>query len=266
VAVNLPTSARVAVEEHRGRWRVTMNGKTTESTFAALTAEAAIRLLGRNPASYSGTIDTTTSTPVGVGLKTSSSSSVAIILALFSAFREKPRRALDVLRCSASASIAAGVSVTGAMDDAASCFMGGANFVDNASGKVFSSFRVGVPKQVLIRVPPIRSRRSAVPLAYAKRFSGLAASIFETGRQGRLWKAMTLNGLLYSAIYGYPQRESIDALRVGALGSGLSGTGPAVAAVFDGRDEMESLVGIWDSGGATLIRTETSDGGAVIGI
>lgn len=266
VAVKLPTSARVEVHERRGTWRATVNDRPVKSALAARTAETAIRMIGRDPGTYSGSIDTSISAPVGVGLKTSSSSSVAIALAVLSAFGERLPQPAGVLRCSASASLAAGVSATGAMDDAASCLMGGANFVDNTSGKVLSSVRLGAPRPVLIHVRQGRSRRSEVPVAQVRRFAALASSIFETGRQGRLWKAMTLNGLLYSTIYGYPPYRSLEALGAGALGSGLSGTGPAVAAVFDDRDEMESLADRWASDGATLIRTETSDGGATLGI
>ncbi len=265
VAVRLPTSARIEVNEHRGGWRVTMNGRQVKPALAMQTVMAAIRMIGRDPKEYSGSVVTKTSAPVGVGLKTSSSSSVAIALAVLSAFGEKPRRATDVLRCSASASLAAGVSVTGAMDDAASCLVGGANFVDNSSGRLLSAVRLGSPKPVLIRVPTGRSKRSNVRLSYVKRFSDLATSIFETAKQGHLWKAMTLNGLLYSTIYGYSPYTSLNALGAGALGSGLSGTGPAVAAVFDDRNQMESLASVWSNDAAALIRTETCDGGAVLG-
>ncbi len=137
--------------------------------------------------------------------------------------------------------------------------------MDNTAGRVLSSVRLGVPKLVLIRVSRGRSRRPKVPIAYVRRFSKLAASVFETGRQGRIWKAMTLNGFLYSAIYHYSPYESLDALGAGALGAGLSGTGPAVAAVFARRKEMESLASLWEGDEVKLIKTETSDGGAQLG-
>ncbi len=264
VAVKLPTTARVELLEHEGGWRVGMNGRRAAPALAVLTAKAAVRATGRDPRSYSGSIDTWTAAPVGVGLKTSSSSSVAIVLAVLSALGERLGPA-DVLKCSASASLAAGVSVTGATDDAASCLIGGVNSADNATGRVVSSARLGTPKPVMIRVPKAKSRRGDVPLARVRQFSQLAASIFETGARGKLWEAMTLNGLLYSTIYGYSPYESFEAVREGALGSGLSGTGPATAAVFNGRDEMEPLAARWGSDGATLIRTETSDRGASLG-
>lgn len=264
VGVKLPTVAKVELKEVRGRWRVHLNGRQARSSLAVHTVRRAIRMLGKDPGRYSGSIETMTSAPVGVGLKTSSSSSVAIILAVFSAFGKNRYVARDVLQCSVSASLAAGVSVTGAMDDAASCLLGGVNFADNSTKRVLSSVRLGRPLTVLIRIPQDGSRRASVGASYVRKFSKVAESIFTTGRDGRVWKAMTLNGLLYCSIYGYPPFDALQALEANALGAGLSGTGPAVGAVFDDEGEPQRLARLWDEGGAKVIRTETSDGGATI--
>ena len=45
------------------------------------------------------------------------------------------------------------------------------------------------------------------------------------------WNALTLNGFAYSNAFGYDTVASIEALSAGALAAGLSGKGPAVAAV-----------------------------------
>ena len=265
LAVRLPALAKLEVKERKGGWRVAMNGRRVMHSLAVLTARRAIATLGEDPSGFSGSIQTTTSVPVGVGLKTSSSASVAITLAVFSAFGRNAYSARDVLKCSSSSSLEAGVSVTGAMDDAASCLMGGVNFADNSAGRVLSSARLGSPKPVLIRIPGSGSRRGGVPAGYVRRFSREAESIFETGREGRVWKAMILNGLLYSTIYGYPPDDALEALEANALGAGLSGTGPAVGAVFDDRRDADQLARRWAEGGAKLIRTETCDEGATIG-
>jgi shikimate kinase len=266
VAVRLPTRAKVEVSERRGGWHAAMDGRPVRPALAAQSARTAIRLLGHDPGRYSGSVQTSSSIPTGVGLKTSSSASVAIILAVLSAFGEKTYRDLDILRCSASSSLAAGVSVTGAIDDAASCLRGGVNFADNSTGRVMAPSRLGRSLPVLIKVPQGRSQRASVTSRYVRRFRSVAESIFSTGRRGGIWKAMTLNGLLYSSIYGYPPLPAIQALEAGALGAGLSGTGPAVAAVFDNKRNLEALAGDWREPGARLIRTETTDGGATIGL
>jgi shikimate kinase len=266
LAVKLPTFARVEAAEGKGYWTVIRNGRHLKSPLAVNTVTNAISMLGMDPEKYGGTVTTWSKVPSGVGLKTSSSSSVAIALATLVAFGEHTYDADEVLRCSASSSLAAGVSLTGAYDDAASCLMGGVNFADNSARKVISSSRLGRTLKVLVKIPGGRSRRNLVRKTYLRKFSGVADSIFLTGKGGKTWKAMTLNGLLYSSIYGYPPHDAVRALSANALGAGLSGTGPAVAAVFNRERDLQLLAKDWGEGGATLIKTETSNGGAVLGI
>ncbi|HLQ07165.1 MAG TPA: shikimate kinase [Nitrososphaerales archaeon] len=265
VSVELPTTARAEINEERGGWNVFMNGRKQRSSLAMEAIRGSIKICGKDPARYSGSVETTTSAAAGVGLKTSSSSSVAIILAVLSALGVSSYEPEEVARCSASSALAAGVSVTGAMDDAASCLLGGMNFADNSGMKIVSSAPVGRRLPVIITVPPRKSRRASVEVNYVRRFSKISQSIFSLGRQGKIWKAMTLNGLLYCSIYGYPPIDALQAMEGGALGAGLSGTGPAVAAVFEDRKEAEQLARVWEEGGSKVIRTETSDGGATFG-
>ncbi len=265
VSVGLPTTAKVEVNEHIGWWKVSMNGRRQTSSLAVEAIRGAIGICGKDPAGYSGSIETTTTAAVGVGLKTSSSSSVAIILATLSALGVSSYEPEEVARCSASSALTAGVSVTGAMDDAASSLLGGTNFTDNSRMKIVSSAPVGRRLPVIIMVPTRKSRRASVEVNYVRRFSKISQSIFSLGRQGKIWKAMTLNGLLYCSIYGYPPIDALQAMEGGALGAGLSGTGPAVAAVFEDRKEAEQLARVWEEGGSKVIRTETSDGGATFG-
>lgn len=264
LALNLPTTARVSVKEERGPWRVTLNGKRIEPSLALQTARRAILMLGRNPDRFSGSIETSTPLPLGVGLKTSSSASVAIALAVASALGKHSCRSRSVLMCSARASLDAGVSVTGAFDDAAACLLGGVNFADNRKMTLLSSMKIERKMEVLVRIPRGRSKRSLVETRHIRRFANLASYIFRIGRQGKIWNAMTLNGLLYSSIYGYDPHDAVSAIEAGAVGAGLSGTGPAVAAVFERQSDAEKLARVWKDDGAAVIRTETCDGGAKV--
>ncbi len=265
VAVGLRTRARVKIDRVPGRWEATLNGRQVRSTLAKQTVASTLAFIGEDPAKHSGSVKTRTEAPVGVGLKTSSSSSVAITLATLAAFGRQRYDETKVLGCSVSASLASKVSATGALDDAASCLLGGANFADNLGRRVLSSRRLGKPLTVLVRIPPERSRRRALGLDSVRKYSGVAGEIFRLGHGGKIWNAMTLNGLLYSTIYGYDPLPSVMALEAGALGAGLSGTGPAVAAVFGDRGEPDQLEEDWSLGGARVIRTQTTDEGARIG-
>lgn len=264
VSLKLPTIARVELKEAPGNWDASINGKSSKPALPIQTVKRAIRKLGKNPRLYSGSVQTFVSAPVGVGLKTSSSSSIAIALATFAAFGKTTYNRRHILDCSVSASLASGVSVTGALDDAAACMLGGVNFTDNSRRRILSSHRLPHNMKVVIKVPDGGSRRASVGLSTVRKFAQLSESIFNVGMGGSIWKAMTLNGFLFSSIYGYPTSDTLEALEAGAVGAGLSGTGPAVAAVFDRSRESGRLARLWEERGATVIKAETSNMGAAI--
>ena len=265
VSVSLPTSARVSMIEQGGRWHTFHNGKEGKSVLALASVREAIQMLGKDPRSYSGSVETESPVPIGVGLKSSSSASVAIVLAVCDALGEDKPRNSEIMNCSVRSSLSAGVSLTGAMDDAASCLLGGINFVDNTSRRALSRREVGEALKVVIRVPGERSRRLNVDAAHVRKFSSVADTLFNLADGGEPWKAMTLNGLMCSSIYGYDTTDALEAIEAGAVAAGLSGTGPAVAAVFKEEVMARQLADDWEKGRAKVVMTETSDGRATIG-
>src|SRR5437879_13001743 len=137
--VKLSTEAEVEMEESTGDWEVTVNGRRWSPGLATETTRCAIRSAGKDPVAFSGKVRTTSTIPVGVGLKTSSSSSTAIALAVHAALGGRVVDPKWVLDCSVDASLASGASVTGALDDAAGCLLGGINMTDNLERKIVSS-------------------------------------------------------------------------------------------------------------------------------
>jgi shikimate kinase len=260
-SVKLTTEAEVEMDRTPGGWDVSVNGKRSNSSLAIETARRAIRSAGDDPAAFSGKIMTASSVPIGVGLKTSSSSSTAIALAVFAAMGQKafdPKKALD---CSVEASLASGASVTGALDDAAGCLLGGLNMTDNLGRKIVSSKLFDKKFKVVIKVPKTKSRRDSVDPQFIRKFGGLTDLFFEMSLRGDHWRAMVLNGMAYSSILKYDPFPALRAVELGALGAGLSGTGPAVAAVFDPSREAEidALTKDWASDGSMVIETETNN-------
>ncbi|HVM45138.1 MAG TPA: hypothetical protein VM582_04315, partial [Candidatus Thermoplasmatota archaeon] len=67
-------------------------------------------------------------------------------------------------------------------------------------------------------------------------YAPLALHAHGLARKGDWLRAMTLNGLYCAALYDAPAVWSREALAAGALGAGLSGTGPAFAAVARAED------------------------------
>jgi shikimate kinase len=260
-SVRLPTEARVELEEKRGRWEVDVNGKRTYSKLALETVRLTMRGLGKDPEAYSGRVETTSAVPMGVGLKTSSSASTAIAIAVIGALGGKAFDRKKVLDWSVEASLASGASITGALDDAAGCLLGGLNMTDNLARKVISSKLFDKKLKVVIRVPKEKSRRETVEPKFVKMFSNLTDLFFEMSLKGDIWRAMVLNGITYSSILKYDPFPALLALEHGALGAGLSGTGPAVAAVFETskREGMDALRRAWESDGSSVIETETNN-------
>jgi shikimate kinase len=260
-SVKLTTEAEVEIESSRGDWEVMVNGKKADGSLALETVRRAIKRAGKDPDAFSGRVRTSSEVPIGVGLKTSSASSTAIAIAVFAALGQKGFDPKKVLDCSVEASLASGASITGALDDAAGCVLGGVNMTDNIARKVVSSKLFDKKLKVLIRVPRTRSRRESVDPQFIKRFGGLTNLFFEMSLKGDYWRAMVLNGMTYSSILKYDPFPALRAVELGALGSGLSGTGPAVAAVFDPSKQAEigDLKRDWAADGSEVMETETNN-------
>lgn len=262
-SIKLGTVATVELFNEPGRWVATVNGKEEPEPprLVVETVSLALKMAGKNASDFSGSIETTSPLPIGVGLKTSSSSSSAISLAVFAALGQRAFDPAKIMLCSVEASLASGASITGAMDDAAACLLGGINLVDNLGRKVERSKLFDKPLKVLIKVPKTSSRRASVQTADVRKLAKVADVLYKMSLEGDLWRAMTLNGTLYSAIYGYDGRAALQAVEHGALGASLSGTGPATAAVFDAKNvaEMKSLADAWRADGSSVLETETNN-------
>jgi shikimate kinase len=183
-SVRLSTEAEVEMEASSGSWEVLVNGKKAESSLAVETVRRAIKGAGKDPDSFSGRVGTTSSVPMGVGLKTSSAASTAIAIAVYAALGQKAFDPKKVLDCSVEASLASGASITGALDDAAGCVLGGVNMTDNLARKVVRSKLFDKKLRVVIKVPRTRSRREAVDPQFIRRFGGLTDVFFEMNLKG----------------------------------------------------------------------------------
>lgn len=176
--------------------------------------------------------------PVSRGLKSSSAAANAVILATLNALQsELP--ADDVLRMNADVSIRAGVSVTGAMDDAAASLLGGVVFTDNHARTLLRRERFDLCDRVIITVPERMIRKSGLPKERIALYRPLAEEAFRLAWNGEYIKAMTLNSLIYGAALGLDQELSIKALRAGSVASGISGTGPSVVSFVDALTERQ---------------------------
>lgn len=168
--------------------------------------------------------------PPSRGLKSSSSVCNAVINAVLNAFDETMDEC-DMLRIGVECSKEAGVSITGAFDDACGCHFGGLVFTDNVKNIILE--RQEIPEyEVVLWIPDRTLPKNKVPReAYTARkeeFSEALALAYKDPLA-----AMTMNGRLVAEIVGSGM-DIIDlALDNGALAAGVSGTGPAIAIVTE---------------------------------
>ena len=174
--------------------------------------------------------------PTGYGLKSSSAISSAIALACAKIFKPKFTDQ-QILLAGVDASIESKVSITGAYDDACSCYYGGFNVTDNAKKKRIQ-FEKGPSNLVaVIFIPKNRKRGNLKKL---KILSSVFENAWELARKTNYWEAMIINGLATSSILNSDPKIITDLIEKGALGASVSGNGPSIAAIV--KKENESAI------------------------
>ncbi|MFN4132805.1 MAG: shikimate kinase [Candidatus Hadarchaeales archaeon] len=177
-------------------------------------------------------IQTTADIPIAVGLSSSSAAANAAVLATIAALGKKPNFK-NVLKIAVDSAFAAGVTLTGALDDAAASLYGGAVVTDNSRMRILKRFKVDSRMGIAVHVPPSRLyTRSLRTTDFTPIKEGVEMA-HTMAKKGRIWDALTLNGFLYSAIFGHDPRPALTAFLEGAIAAGITGKGPATVAVAD---------------------------------
>lgn len=165
--------------------------------------------------------------PAGYGLKSSSAISSAVSLGCARLFG---MRADDraILEAGVRASLEAGVSITGAYDDACACYYGGFNVTDNLKKSLITRRRASQNLVAVILIPVSRKRCSPRRL---KMLRPVFKNAWDLARDGKYWDAMILNGIAASTALESNPHLVPELLDKGALGASVSGNGPAIAAI-----------------------------------
>ena len=268
VAVALHTEAKVTLLEDVPEVEVVIDGQEAEDpTLARLVLKAVVSRLGEPE--WGGRVETTSDIPASRGLKSSSAAANAVALAANRAFELYEGRALpkaQLLDAAIEAALDAGVTITGAFDDASASLLGGVCVTDNKERKLLHHEPADESLRVLLLVPARRTpTRSVKDLPYAP-LAPHALTAHALARQGRWLEALTLNGLVCGALYGTPGAWTRDALAAGALAAGVSGTGPAFAAVCRDEDEkrVEDALRSLAPEGARILRTRPTNARAEV--
>ena len=173
------------------------------------------------------TVTLTSEIPTGYGLKSSSAISSVVALACAKIFKPKLTDK-QILLAGVDASIETKVSITGAYDDACSCYYGGFNVTDNGKRNRMQFEKIPSNLSAVIFIPKNRKRGN---LKRLKILSPIFNNAWELANEKRYWEAMTVNGLATSSILNSDPKIIVDLIDKGALGASVSGNGPSIAAI-----------------------------------
>ena len=209
-------------------------------------------------------VKTKSNLPLGSGLSSSSALSNAVVMAtaalVASEFCLEPLTDIEIINYGIDASLEAGVTITGAFDDASASFFGGLTVTDNANREILHQERMP-DYDVLVFMPDKESLSGSSDVDRMKLVAPFVRMAFNKVIDGDYLEALTLNGLLYGNVLGFDNNIALDALQAGALASGLSGTGSSFVAIVD-DSSVDSVKEAWNSYEGRVIETEVDNRGS----
>lgn len=227
-----------------------------DDLMARLCVESAYERAGVSlPAGWKLTIGS--DIPISRGLKSSSSACNAVLSAVFDhlGFEAAP---LDLIKIGVDCARRAGVTVTGAFDDACGCHLGGFVLTDNTKDEIlFEDPNFGI-FDVILCVPEKKIRKKTLPLDALRKKGSDAAQIAEIARTDP-FDAMVRNGALIAGVLGEDNSLADKAMSLGALGAGMTGAGPAVAIVVE-KGTARSFLDGFDAPDVEIRVTQTRSG------
>ncbi|MEF8800558.1 MAG: shikimate kinase [Halolamina sp.] len=204
-------------------------------------------------------VRTESDVPTAAGLKSSSAAANATMLATVDALDARDQvEPIEACRLGVEAARDVGVTVTGAFDDASASMFGGVTVTDNREDALL--VREEFDHEALVWIPPERAYSADADAERCGLVAPIAKLVEELALDGAYGRAMTVNGLAFSAALGFSADPAVEAMPH-VDGVSLSGTGPSVVAIGDaaGLDIVEEQ---WrERPGETLRTTTRNDGG-----
>lgn len=211
-------------------------------------------------------LKTKSNLPMASGLSSSSASSNAIVKVtsetIADEFNLTPLSDLEVINTAINASLEAGVTITGSFDDATASYFGGVVITDNKKREFILKEKMR-EHSILIYMPNFYSKSGDCDAGRMKVLAPLVKVAFDFACEKDYLKAISLNGLIYSATLGFDSSVAVDAMAAGALTSGLSGTGSAFFAIVD-DETIDDVTDAWSSYEGRIIKTQVDNVGCRI--
>lgn len=201
--------------------------------------------------------------PISRGLKSSSSACNAIVSEVaefiskeygMPTFDDPEKSVLDMIRLGVRCAKDANVTVTGAFDDACGCQLGGLVITDNSKNTLL--FRGDTEENdVILLIPNAKIRKPSLDVEKFYEISERSKELAELAKKD--WHgALTKNGSMIARVVGIDDKVADDAVRMGALAAGVSGTGPAISVVVKKNEGVSFLKDLYHEGyDPVIVRT-----------
>lgn len=208
-----------------------------------------------------GEVYTESEVPLAAGLKSSSAAANATVLATLDALeKSEDVDRIEATKLGVAAARRAGVTVTGAFDDASASMLGGVTLTDNTEDRLLAHDHFDAA--VAIHTPPEEAFTVDADVDRCTRLSPIADLVAELAESGRYGTAMTVNGLAFSAALDHTTEPTMQALP-DVRGVSLSGTGPSTVAIGE-TAAIERVADTWGDQPGTVRTTRTQQDGAVV--
>ena len=259
--VDLRFAARVELSGNGGDVEAVFCGPGANSHMDDRLVRACIRRLASNvmgidPDGAGARVETISEIPASRGLKSSSAAANAILLAGLDALGHE-MEPLDVVQLGVDCAIDAGVTLTGAFDDAVATMFGGAVLTDNEARTIVAWADLPPGLEVAFLVPDRKIHKDSLKRDDFAPIHDQVQEAFDLAREGDVAAAITLNGRVYAPIVGVDNTPADAALAAGAWAAGMTGTGPAIAVVHT-AEASEAVLAALAPFQSTIVRTRTS--------
>ncbi|MDZ7687159.1 MAG: shikimate kinase [Halobacteriales archaeon] len=255
-AIDLRTRATVELEEGESG----VEGSTDVDVDTTLIETCVENTLDSIGVEAGGRVETETEIPPESGLKSSSAAANASVLATLDALdAEDALEPLEATLVGVESAREAGVTITGALDDATASMLGGVVLTDNSKDELLR--REEYDAHVAVYVPDERAESASTDVERSKLVAPVVERAFDMARDGDYADAMTTNGFAYCAALRRDASPAVDAL-AHAEGAGLSGTGPSFAAIGNSQ-QVSEVAKEWKGLEGKVLELKTDNEGAI---
>jgi shikimate kinase len=197
---------------------------------AILAVSAARRILDRSGRSVGFEVSIDSEIPISRGLKSSSAVANAVVQASARALG-LDLEPLDIVQTGVDAAIEAGVTITGAFDDACASLYGGICVTDNRSRQLLAVDRFPPDLMAVIHIPRRMTRKSDLKGFDFAPIRSAVEDAFHLALRGDYFGALEANSAAYAPVLGIDETPAHRARHAGAMAAGITGAGPAILAL-----------------------------------